>query len=132
MANEHFAVFTPYASMFPFETWIVPRRPEADFRQANEEERRGLAASLGATLRALATGLNNPPYNLVLHSAPFSLEEGETATDVQLSYCWHIEIIPRLTIQGGFEWGTGLHINPTPPEAAAAHLRGALGDSPDS
>jgi UDPglucose--hexose-1-phosphate uridylyltransferase len=40
-------------------------------------------------------------------------------------YHWHLEIIPRMTNAAGFEWGTGLHINPTPPEEAAKFLREA-------
>jgi UDPglucose--hexose-1-phosphate uridylyltransferase len=31
--------------------------------------------------------------------------------------------MPRLTITAGFEMGTGIYINVTPPEMAAAHLR---------
>jgi UDPglucose--hexose-1-phosphate uridylyltransferase len=36
---------------------------------------------------------------------------------------WYVEILPVLTRPGGFEWGTGSYINPTPPEEAAAFLR---------
>ena len=36
---------------------------------------------------------------------------------------WHIEVLPRLTQVAGFEWGTGLFINPTAPEDAAGFLR---------
>ena len=39
-------------------------------------------------------------------------------------YRWHIEILPRVTGTAGFEWATGWHINPVPPEQAAAYLRG--------
>jgi UDPglucose--hexose-1-phosphate uridylyltransferase len=38
-------------------------------------------------------------------------------------YHWHIEIIPKLTRVAGFEWATGFHINPTPPEESAKFLR---------
>jgi UDPglucose--hexose-1-phosphate uridylyltransferase len=40
-------------------------------------------------------------------------------------YHWHIEIMPKLTRVAGFEWATGFHINPTPPEEAAKFLREA-------
>ena len=33
------------------------------------------------------------------------------------------EFIPRLTRLAGFEFGSGLHINPMPPEHAAQYLR---------
>jgi UDPglucose--hexose-1-phosphate uridylyltransferase len=38
-------------------------------------------------------------------------------------YHWHLEVRPVLALAAGFEWGTGLFINPTPPEEAAAFLR---------
>ncbi|RKY99978.1 MAG: galactose-1-phosphate uridylyltransferase, partial [Candidatus Hydrothermota bacterium] len=44
---------------------------------------------------------------------------------LQYDYHWHIELIPRLTRIAGFEWGSGLYINPTPPEEAAKYLREA-------
>ena len=34
-----------------------------------------------------------------------------------------MEIMPKLTETGGFEWGSGFYINTTPPEAAARQLR---------
>ena len=44
----------------------------------------------------------------------------ETAT---AAYHWHLELKPTLSLQAGFEWGTGCSINPTPPEEAAQFLR---------
>ena len=45
-------------------------------------------------------------------------------------YHWHIEFVPKLTRTGGFEWGTGFYINPTPPEEAAKFLRAASVEEP--
>lgn len=59
-----------------------------------------------------------PPYNAVLHTRPLR----ETGYDK--SYHWHLEILPRLTTIAGFEWGTGIFINPTPPETAREYLAG--------
>jgi UDPglucose--hexose-1-phosphate uridylyltransferase len=123
--NEHFMAFMPFASKFPFETWILPKTHRADFRLAESGELQCLADSLRQTLKLLALGLADPPYNLMLHSAPFSAHDSELLANTANDYHWHIEIIPRLTIPGGFEWGTGFHINPTSPEAAARFLREA-------
>ena len=65
----------------------------------------------------LDRGLNDPPYNYYLHTAPL---QGPDSPDQH----WHIEILPRLTGTAGFEWATGMNINPVPPEQAAAYLRG--------
>ena len=38
---------------------------------------------------------------------------------------WHLELVPRTTVLAGVELGAGIHVNPLPPEQAAAALRGA-------
>lgn len=114
--NKSFLSFCPYAARFPFETWIVPEKHQKYFEHSSDEELRDLASILKKTVRSLAETLEDPPYNLIVHSAPYQMEEN-------LCYHWHIEILPRLTTVAGFEWGTGFYINPTPPESAAQYLR---------
>ena len=106
----------PYAPRFPFETWILPRRHQALFEEAARHEYGSLARLLGDILRRMNRTLVNPPYNLLIHSAPVAEAVGE-------SYHWHVEIIPKLTKVAGFEWATGLYLNPTAPEEAAQVLR---------
>jgi UDPglucose--hexose-1-phosphate uridylyltransferase len=114
--NEDFVVLAPWAPRSPFETWIVPRHHESSF-EAEPRERLALCAqALGTTLRRLGAALGNPPYNFMVHSNP--LREATSQ-----SYHWHIEVMPALTHVAGFEWGSGFHINPVPPEAAAEFLR---------
>ena len=114
--NDHFVVVAPFASRFPFETWIVPRMHEVAFEHIGKQECTSLARILKDTLQRIEGLLSNPPYNVVLHSAPF---QGEKPTE----YHWRLEITPRLTRLAGFEWGTGFYINPMPPEEAARSLR---------
>ena len=116
--GERFLSFVPYAARFPFEMWIVPKDHQHDFAQICEAGVHDLAQILRESLRRLAWTVYDPPYNLVLHTAPVNDAPGE-------EYHWHIEILPRLTIIAGFELGTGYYINPTPPEMAAAALREA-------
>lgn len=114
-----FVAFAPYASRFPFETWILPRRHEADFGNLSGEGVRDLAKSLRTVLGQLGEALDKPPYNMVLHTSPIN-------NGVAQGYHWHLEILPRLTVVAGFEWGTGFYINPTKPEDAAHFLREAM------
>jgi len=111
-----FIALAPFASRFPFETWILP----VDHRSAYEETPPGdlpaLATLLSEILRRMNRTLGDPPYNLMLHSAPLRTRALE-------HFHWHLEIIPKLTRVAGFEWGTGFFINPTPPEEAARYLR---------
>jgi UDPglucose--hexose-1-phosphate uridylyltransferase len=124
--NEHFVALAPFASRFPFELWIFPRQHHAGFQDLPDEERVQLARMLKDILGRLMKTLNDPPYNYVLHTAPNAAPRpGRPDYWGTLSYDfhWHIEIIPRLTKMAGFEWGSGLYINPTPPEKAAKYLR---------
>lgn len=116
--TDRFVVMAPYAPRFPFETWIVPKRHESHFEDAEPGALQNLAWVLRSTLRKIDKVLEHPPYNMVLHGAP--LQEPELA-----HYHWHIELIPKLTKVAGFEWGTGIYINPTPPEESARFLRDA-------
>jgi UDPglucose--hexose-1-phosphate uridylyltransferase len=124
--DPDFLVFEPFASRFPFETWIIPARHDSQFERITPHEIQRLAHVLQNTLRRLEATLENPPYNYIVHSAPFKAHDAEVFRgalgppptvdgDGLEHYHWHIEIIPRLTKVAGFEWGTGLYINPVPP-----------------
>jgi len=112
--------FAPWASRSAFEVWVVPRRHEADFGQATDDDIVATAEALRQVLSRLATSLDGPPYNLVLHTAP--LQEQVDAT-----YHWHWEIHPRLREIAGLELGTGLPVNPVSPEEAVEELLGQAG-----
>jgi UDPglucose--hexose-1-phosphate uridylyltransferase len=114
--NADFVVCAPFAPKQPFETWILPKAHAATFEDADTRSFRPLANALRTALRKLNTALASPPYNYMLHTAPFSDKGAQ-------HFHWHIEIMPTLTKVAGFEWGSGFYINPTPPEDAAAFLR---------
>ncbi|HEX2966290.1 MAG TPA: galactose-1-phosphate uridylyltransferase [Syntrophorhabdaceae bacterium] len=116
--NELFIVLSPFAARFPFETWILPKNHEAVFAAHDRSQNyRSLAEILSLVLKKYVKLLNSPPYNFVIHTAPYS---GNSSVP---HYHWHLELIPRLTKMAGFEWGTGFYINPTPPEEACEYLR---------
>jgi len=113
--NADMVALAPYASRFPFETWLLPRRHGARFEEAPRHEHESLARLLKAVMMRFDRALESPSYNLVLHSLPFA----EPAVDM---YHWHIELVPRLTRPAGFESATGFYINQTSPEEAARVL----------
>jgi UDPglucose--hexose-1-phosphate uridylyltransferase len=116
--NEDFITLAPFAPRFPFETWILPKRHESAFENSSSQMFENLAKALKLLLMKADRVLDNPPYNLVIHSSPVQDPTNE-------HYHWHIEFMPKLTKTAGFEWGTGFYINPTPPEEAAKFLREA-------
>ena len=114
--NENFLVVCPFASRFPFEAWILPKKHSPYFEHATKQEYVELSRSLRETLIRLNRVLNDPPFNYIIHSNP--LRESENG-----HYHWHVEIMPKLTQVAGFEWGSGFYINPVTPEDSAQSLR---------
>jgi UDPglucose--hexose-1-phosphate uridylyltransferase len=114
--TPHFTAVCPYASRFPFETWIIPKAHSSHFENIPKPAVDDLGSVMRQVLNKLEVALDSPAYNYIIHTAPFDHQELP-------HYHWHIEIIPRLTKVAGFEWGSGFYINPVPPEDAAEFLR---------
>jgi UDPglucose--hexose-1-phosphate uridylyltransferase len=118
LENEDFVVLSPYAARFPFETWILPKAHLSCFESISSSQIQSFSRILKNLLQRLKRVLNDPPFNLMVHTMP--LQEGPNDY-----YHWHVEVIPKLTKVAGFEWGSGFYINPTPPEEATQFLREA-------
>jgi UDPglucose--hexose-1-phosphate uridylyltransferase len=121
-----FVVFTPFASCFPFELRILPCRHSHDFALTTDQDLALLAVAMKDTLLRLRSVLRDPPYNFILHtSPPMHPRPGKPAywESLPYDYHWHIELVPRVTKFTGFEWGTGMYMNPMLPEEAARFLR---------
>jgi len=131
LETNRFLALAPYAATSQFETWILPREHHHDFALATDEVLLGLAAILRDLLRRTRALLNNPAYNLVLHTAPSPHPRPghpDYWSTLGHDYHWHFQLVPRITRTGGFEIGSGIAINPTPPEDAARMLREADGE----
>ena len=125
-SNQHFVVLCPYASRFPFEMQIFPLRQQHDFTRMNDDEKASLSEVLPRTLKRIQVGLGNLAYNLMLQTAPVTKPRAGSPDywgTIEQDFCWRIDILPRLTQVAGFEWGTGVYINPVAPEEAAPFLR---------
>jgi UDPglucose--hexose-1-phosphate uridylyltransferase len=103
----------PWASRSPFELRLIPRRPAPSFEADGEV---GTAMLRRAVLALAHAFESSPQLNLWIRTAPRGAGE----------FCWHVDLVPRLTIRAGFELGTGVELNVYPPERAAADLRAAL------
>ncbi len=113
--NHEFISIVPFASRFPFEIWVLPKKHSSDFIDVSKGDVVSLSKVLKRSLMRLKKVLNDPPFNLIIHTSP--LDQYNLP-----HYHWHIEIMPRLTKVAGFEWGTGFYINPTKPEDCAKYL----------
>ncbi len=114
--NRDFIALCPFAPRSPFEIWVMPKQHQSSYTDLSNDQLYSLTDLFGLLMRKLNKALPKVPYNYMLHTAP--LRDGTME-----HYHWHIEIMPKLTMVAGFEWGTGFYINPTPPEEAARYLR---------
>jgi UDPglucose--hexose-1-phosphate uridylyltransferase len=105
-------VICPFASRMPFEMMLIPRTPRARFQDEGAVGAKLLHDAL-SRLKAALGGL--PPLNMWVRTAPSGAGE----------FCWHLDVVPRLSQLAGLEMGTGVSLNIVAPEQAAATLRDA-------
>ncbi len=121
--SEHFVVISAYASRSPFETWILPKRHGARFEDMSEDEIKHLSFVLKVTLGQLYTKLSDPPLNFYIHNMPLRSTSIHSAHE-EKAFHWHLTIFPRITIWAGFEYATGIPVNPIAPEVSTKFLKG--------
>ncbi len=122
--NARFAALAPYASRHPYEVWILPRTHAADYETVSPADLEDLADLLVSVLGRLERTLPVPAYNLFLYSGPNRAARPGYWKTLAEDFHWHIQILPRLVREAGFEVGSGFYINSVTPEQAAASLRG--------
>ena len=119
--HKDFIVFAPFAARVPYALRIIPKRHQASFIEMTKSERNSLTDVLKTVLQKIFFKLNNPAYNYYIHSLPISHSLMTRYDD--RSYHWHLEILPRLNVWGGFELGSDVYVNTVLPEMAADVLR---------
>ncbi len=118
--NEKFISFCPYASHKAFEMFVAPTAHSCSFAKFLDSpiNKQHLAEILKKSIQKLQNIHGGEvPYNLLLYTAPthYDHEHG--------SFHWFFKIRPALTIDAGFEYATGMKVNPVLPEEAAMQLR---------
>jgi UDPglucose--hexose-1-phosphate uridylyltransferase len=128
--SKYHIALSAFASRFPFETWILPKRHMADLYRIDRSEVPDFAGLLRSVFSKMRSVLGEFPYNLVLHAAPFRRDRDKKNywSTIDHDYHWHLELLPILTRVAGFEWGSGFYINPLPPEDACKAVRDAKGE----
>lgn len=116
--NSRAVAFSPFASPNPYEIAIFPKRHLPFFENTFDEDLEGVAEALKFALHKIRKNLKDPDYNFFLHTSPVRQKENYK------HYHWHIEILPKFSVLGGFEFGTGAMINVVEPDEAAEILRG--------
>jgi UDPglucose--hexose-1-phosphate uridylyltransferase len=110
--DDEAVALAPFAARVPFHLILAPRTPVARFSDDGPLGGRLLHQVLNRLRVTLGT---LPPLNMWVRTAPRDAA----------SFCWRIEIMPRLAQLAGLELGTGVHLNVLAPEDAAQRLRDA-------
>lgn len=121
--SEYFVILAPYASRFPFELLIIPKRHSFTYKMISKEEIKDIASVSKKILRLMYDTLGEHPYNLFLNDSPNLLPQSNYWKTIKEDYHWHFELTPRIYRSTGFEIGTGFHINRFSPERVAIFLR---------
>ena len=124
--NEHFTVFLPFFTEYPYGVYIEARRHVGSIDQLTADEKRSLAVTLKETAGMLDSLFGYKfPYMMCMHNAPVN---GEDTSDY---YHFHIEFFPPMRsadkqkFNASSETGAWAHCNPTAPEEKAEELREA-------
>ncbi|MCX7881445.1 MAG: DUF4931 domain-containing protein [Patescibacteria group bacterium] len=115
LKNDHFLIYCPDFSQWPYEYWITPKKENTFFGDINDEEIKDLAAVFKYMLMRLKTVFKKHELSDIPFAYNFYIYPKEN---------WYIRVIPRFVYRAGFELGTGLSVNIVDPYQAALDLKG--------
>src|SRR3972149_7223642 len=70
LETVHFLVFCPFASRYPFESWIIPKAHAPDFHHITQEQMEDLSVAIQSLFTCFYRLLSDPPYSLTFHTSP--------------------------------------------------------------
>ncbi|MBT7228802.1 DUF4931 domain-containing protein, partial [Candidatus Parcubacteria bacterium] len=111
--DKNVVAFTPYASMFNYEAWIMPIAHRDNITELTTAEKKSFAKVLKHLL--IKIGDLDLPYNFYFHQVI-------NDNDQHL----YMKVVPRGSVWAGVEIGSGLIINPIDPAEAAEFYRKGL------
>ncbi|MEP7056433.1 MAG: galactose-1-phosphate uridylyltransferase [Caldimonas sp.] len=121
--GPHAVAFVPVCARYPYECWVAPVRPVAQFGDLTEAERADLARALKTVLLKLDGLWSRPmPYLMAWYQAP---SDGEPHPEAHL----HAQLYPpyrtaeRLKYLAGTELGAGFYAMDALPEDKARELQ---------
>jgi UDPglucose--hexose-1-phosphate uridylyltransferase len=117
LATDNFISICPWASIYPYEFAIYPKKHSTTLTKISQKEIFDLAMMLRSTLGGMSQVLQNPSFNLIFQLSPEKKNSRQ--------FHWHIEIYPHISDLTGLEKGFGVFVNSILPEKAASKLGAA-------
>ncbi len=120
--SEHWVALVPFASRWPFQVQLYPRRHVADLATLDEAESRDLAVAYLDVIRRFSRLFSTPaPYIAGWQQAPTG--EGRELGHLFAEVLTVRRAEGKLKYLAGSESGMGVFVNDVTPERAAARLR---------
>ena len=124
--DDHFVVFLPFFTEYPYGIYIVSKRHMQNLTQFTEDEKWSLARTVRDSVGMFDSLFGFEfPYMMCMHQDPVN------SGDFSAYYHFHIEFFPPLRaadkqkFNASSETGAWAHANPTKPEEKAEELREA-------
>jgi len=124
--NEHFTVFLPFFTEYPYGIYIMSNSHKQYITDFTDEEKTSLALTIKQAAGTLDSLFDTQfPYMMCMHNAP--VNNGDYSKD----FHFHIEFFPpmrsadKVKFNASSETGAWAHCNPTCPEDTAEELRAA-------
>ncbi|MCX8022102.1 MAG: DUF4931 domain-containing protein [Syntrophorhabdaceae bacterium] len=122
--NSDFIALCPFASRFPFEVWIIPRKHDDRFENTRSDTIKQSLVPIMLDIMKRIEKLTNS-YAIALHTSPNT--DGKSYHDEGVSistyYHWHIEILPMDFRTSRYKKEDEFYVVPFTPEEAAKALR---------
>jgi UDPglucose--hexose-1-phosphate uridylyltransferase len=122
--NESFVALCPFASRFPFETWILPRHHHHCFEDLKDH---GVMADFVAILSDVTRKIERrmPAYSLLVHTSPNATRGTWYEDDASVNdyFHWHVEILPKDVKIAKYKTEDEFYVIPFTPEEAASLLK---------
>ena len=113
--NDCCIAIAPYASKFPYQVKLVPKRHENRFEMLEGSELDKLAEATVMVFKKIKSKLGKVDFNLYFDTSPQTV-------DSKKWFHFTVNIIPRAGYVAGFELASGMYINSVSPETAAREL----------
>ncbi|HEX2966587.1 MAG TPA: DUF4931 domain-containing protein [Syntrophorhabdaceae bacterium] len=122
--NRSFVAVCPFASRFPYETWIFPRVHQPFFERATDEGTKRDFSTITLDIMKRIEQLANA-YTIEIHTSPTGLFcEADSPGMDELEYShWHLEILPRDFRSSKYKREDELHVISITPEQAANTIK---------
>ena len=122
--NRSFVAICPFASRFPYETWIIPRFHEARYENLRGQNVMDDLSDMFQDLMGRIEQFANA-YTVEVHTSPNTEFAEPHGDDIPIDayYHWHVELLPRDFRSSKYKREDEFSVISITPEEAAASLK---------